>query len=179
LQLERCLLQEINPETTSLYLWEIVLPAGGPMRLWRPASRHRSEGLAMTIQTSLRIVVVDDSRDAAESLAILLKLEGYEVEFAQDGASALRLCSEFRPNVMFVDIAMPKMDGNALAQAVRRLDGCKETLLVAITGYADDAHRRASMAAGFDHYLVKPVDPDVLHELLARHRHDLPVTGTT
>jgi CheY-like chemotaxis protein len=127
----------------------------------------------MTIHTSLRIVVVDDNRDAAESLAMLLKLEGYEVEFAQDGAGALRLCADFRPDVMFVDIAMPKMDGNALAQAVRRLAGYKGTLLVAITGYADEAHRRASMAAGFDHYLVKPVEPDVLHELLARHRQDM------
>jgi signal transduction histidine kinase/CheY-like chemotaxis protein len=114
-----------------------------------------------------RILLADDNRDAAESLAIILRLEGHEVEVAHDGATALESFASMRPDVALLDIGMPKLNGFEVAQQIRAQAAGEPVLLIAITGWAQDSDRARSRAAGFDHHLTKPVEPDILIELLA------------
>jgi signal transduction histidine kinase/CheY-like chemotaxis protein len=113
-----------------------------------------------------RILVVDDNQAAADSLALLLKLEGQEVRVAYEGPAALLAVQSYLPDVAVLDIGMPGMDGYELAQRLRRQPGLEQLLLVALTGWGQEADRRRSHDAGFDLHLVKPVDPAVLHDLL-------------
>ena len=115
----------------------------------------------------LRILVVDDSRDTADSLALLLRLWGHEARAAYDGPSALQMALEYRPDVVLADLELPRMDGCALAGRVRREAGPGVPRLVAVTGFGDAGHVRAALEAGFDQYLVKPVNLGVLRRLLA------------
>ncbi|HZE60541.1 MAG TPA: response regulator, partial [Burkholderiales bacterium] len=121
----------------------------------------REEGLQAP---PMRILVADDNRDAADSLQRVLALFGHEVRVAYDGASALRLGGEFRPRVAILDLAMPGTDGYEVARSLRRQGG---VTLVALTGWGQDADRRRAAEAGFDHHLIKPVDPQMLNSLLA------------
>ncbi len=116
-----------------------------------------------------RVLVVDDNVASAQSLATILKLEGHDVRVAYDGALALEAVASFRPQVVLMDIGLPGVDGY---EAARRLRGDQDlgrgiALLVAVTGYAEDQARRHSREAGFDHHLVKPVDPDVVLALVS------------
>jgi CheY-like chemotaxis protein len=113
----------------------------------------------------LRVLVVDDSRDAADSWSMLLKLWGHVASVAYDGAAALALAADELPDVMLVDIGMPGVNGFQLAQHFRRQTRFTDTLLVAVTGWADKVHRRLWEEA-FDHYLIKPVDPPAVEKLL-------------
>jgi two-component system CheB/CheR fusion protein len=115
----------------------------------------------------LRILVADDNRDAADSLQRVLALYGHEVRVAYDGASAVSVGSEFRPRVAILDIGMPGTNGYEVARALRKRQGGGVTL-VALTGWGQEADRRRAAEAGFDHHLVKPVDPNELNSLLAR-----------
>lgn len=113
----------------------------------------------------LRVLVVDDDRDTADSLSLLVGMWGHEVRTAYDG-SAVHAVPEFRPDVIVLDIGMPKMDGNSVARHLRQ-QGCYDhILIIAVTGYHDEARQLLSQDAGVDHYLVKPVDPRVLEKLL-------------
>ena len=114
-----------------------------------------------------RVLIVDDNRDAAESLALLLQLSGYDVRTAHDGLSALQTLDDYTPAVVLLDIGMPGMDGYEVARRVREKPGLQDILLVALTGWGQEEDRRRSNQAGFDRHLVKPVDPEVLHGLLA------------
>jgi signal transduction histidine kinase len=116
---------------------------------------------------SKRILLADDNRDAAESLAIILRLEGHDVQLAHDGITALRLYEERRPDVALLDIGMPRTNGYEVARQIRATPGGDGVLLIAITGWAQDADKAQSRAAGFDHHLTKPVEPGTLIELLA------------
>jgi CheY-like chemotaxis protein len=111
------------------------------------------------------VLVVDDNRDAADTLSILVKIWGHDVRVAYDGAAAFALAAAERPDVLLLDIVMPKMDGFHLARHLRRQTRFQDTLLVAVTGYADEVHRRLWEGA-FDHYLIKPVEPPALEKLL-------------
>ena len=116
---------------------------------------------------SVRVVVVDDSVDTAESFAELLELKGHEVRAAHDGPSALELCRTFRPDVVFLDIGLPGMTGYQVAERLRATEGGDETpLLVAVTGYGQAASRQRSSEAGFDRHLLKPIDLREVLELL-------------
>jgi signal transduction histidine kinase/DNA-binding response OmpR family regulator len=117
-----------------------------------------------------RIMVVDDNRDAAFSLAMLLRLDGFEVRTACDGPGALEIAESFHPQAILLDIGLPGMDGYAVARRLRELPAVGRALLVAVTGYNQEEDRRRSQEAGFDHYLVKPVDPAMLAALIAAHR---------
>lgn len=114
---------------------------------------------------NLRVLVVDDNRDTADSLAILVGMWGHEVRTAYDG-SAIHDVPKFQPDVIVLDIGMPKMDGNSVARQLRQQACYDATLIIAVTGYHDEARRMLSRDAGFDHYLIKPVDPRVLEKLL-------------
>jgi CheY-like chemotaxis protein/two-component sensor histidine kinase len=127
-----------------------------------------SHGAAVESGVALqRVLVVDDNRDAADSLAMLLQVLGSDVHTAHDGASALDAFVAYRPTLAFLDIGMPGMDGYELARRARQLPGGQETILIALSGWGQDADRRRSREAGIDHHLVKPVDISVLRSLLA------------
>jgi CheY-like chemotaxis protein len=110
-------------------------------------------------------LVVDDNRDAARSLAHLLSLYGHEVHTAHDGPAALELARAHEPEIVLLDIGMPRMDGLEVARRMRNDLGLK-ALLVALTGYGQDRDRRRSEEAGFDAHLVKPVEFEHLHTVL-------------
>jgi PAS domain S-box-containing protein len=114
-----------------------------------------------------RVLVVDDNVDAAAGLAVLLKFLGHEVEVAYDGPSAIAQARILRPDVILLDLGLPGMDGYQVAAELRRDGVCKETLLIAVTGYGQEDDLRRSQAAGFDHHLVKPVDFEALTSLMA------------
>jgi PAS domain S-box-containing protein len=114
-----------------------------------------------------RVMVVDDNRDAAESLAMLLRLAGQEVKTAYDGPTTLELVPEFQPHLVFLDIGMPGMDGYQVASKLRQQPSSRNLPLVAVTGWGQADDKRRSRDAGFDHHLVKPVEPGALEQLLA------------
>jgi CheY-like chemotaxis protein len=115
----------------------------------------------------VRVLVVDDNDDAAQSLAELLRLSGYAVKTARDGMSALGVAAAFRPEVALLDLGLPGMDGFELARRLRAEPMTHGAMLVAVTGYGREEDVRAALAAGFDHHLVKPVNLTALRELLA------------
>jgi len=114
-----------------------------------------------------RVLVVDDNRDAAKSLAAMLRMMGNETEIAYDGVEALVAAERFRPEVVFLDIGMPRMNGYDAARRLREEPWGREAFLVALTGWGLDEDRRRSQEAGFDLHLVKPVGTERLRELLA------------
>ncbi len=113
-----------------------------------------------------RILVVDDNRDAAESLAMLLRLDGHEVRVAHNGSAALEIAPVYLPEMAFLDIGMPGMDGYQLARLLRMLPGLDKVRLAALTGWGQLEDRRRSKEAGFEHHLVKPLEPAALDEIL-------------
>ena len=116
----------------------------------------------------LRILVVDDNRDAADTLALLLETAGHEVKTTYDGSAAIAAAQSYRPRVAFCDIGMPGVNGHEVAARLRA-DGAHATAaLVAVTGWGTDEDRRKSREAGFDFHLTKPVDPRAIESVLER-----------
>jgi two-component system CheB/CheR fusion protein len=113
-----------------------------------------------------RILVVDDNVDAAESLCILLSLQGHEVRVAHEGQTALQTARDFQPEVVLLDIGLPRMDGLEVARRLRERPEAASMLLIALTGHGHDEDRQRSQRAGFNAHLVKPVDLDALQALL-------------
>ena len=119
------------------------------------------------IEKQLEILVVDDNEDAANVLAMQLQLEGHQVHIAYDAPTALARAQLARPSVMVLDIGLPGMDGYELARALRERPDSRSATLIALSGYGQDEDRRKSRESGFDHHLVKPVDPQELTDLLS------------
>ena len=118
----------------------------------------------------MRVLVVEDNTETAAALAGLLRTEGHEVEIAPDGPSALKAAQFRSPDVMLLDIGLPKMDGYEVARRVQEQPGPKRPFLVAVTGRDTDEDRCRSEDAGIDLHLTKPVDPYGLQRLLGRFR---------
>lgn len=137
-----------------------------------PGERPRSGRAAdePSAAAGLRVLIVDDSRDAAESLAMLVRLSGHEAHTVHDGASALAAGEELRPDVVFLDIGMPVLDGYATARKLRQHGWGRAVRLYALTGYGQDQDRQRTREAGFDRHFVKPIDPEVIDDLLAGGR---------
>ena len=108
------------------------------------------------------MLVVEDNRDAADSLRLLLKLFGYEVTVTYSGTAGVEAARLVRPQVVLCDIGLPGMDGYAVANVLRRTPETAGARLIAITGYGRDEDRRQALEAGFHEHLVKPVDPEEL-----------------
>ena len=123
---------------------------------------------AVSTSEGARIMLIEDHPDAAESLALLLELLGHRVRVFSEGAAALASASADPPDVMVVDIGLPGIDGYEIARRVRRDPHLRHAVLIALTGYGTEDDRRESKAAGFDHHLVKPVEPRALEDLVAR-----------
>jgi CheY-like chemotaxis protein len=131
----------------------------------------------------LRVLVVEDHADAADSMELLLRIWGHEVRAVPDGASALEAARSNPPDVVLLDIALGgRMSGWQVADVLRQQPALKRQLLIAVTGYGRKADRRRSEEAGIDLHLVKPVEPDRLRGLLSRFQRlldqtPLPVRG--
>ena len=122
---------------------------------------------------SSRILVADDFPQSADTLARLLRQEGNEVQVAQDGNEAFDAAEEFRPDVVVLDIAMPKLNGYEAARKIRAQPWGKQMVLIALTGWGQQQDRRRTQDAGFDAHLTKPVNYEAIMELLA----SLPTTS--
>jgi signal transduction histidine kinase len=139
------------------------------------AANVPTEAHAMPVETPegsarRKILVVDDNRDSAMSLSLLLELDGHDVRRAYDGLEALEVADDFQPEITLLDIGMPRLDGYGAARELRRRDWAKGSLLVALTGWGQQEDKRLAREAGFDHHIVKPVDPDALRRLLVEPR---------
>jgi PAS domain S-box-containing protein len=121
-----------------------------------------------TAATPRRILIADDNADAAKSLAVLLQLAGHEVEWAADGEAAVAAAARFAPEVAVVDLAMPRLNGYAVARRIREEPWGRNVLLVALTGWAKEEDRKRTKDAGFDVHLVKPASPAEILELISR-----------
>jgi CheY-like chemotaxis protein len=115
-------------------------------------------------------LVADDNKDAATTLALLLGLMGHETRTANDGIEAIEVAEKFRPDVVLLDIGMPRLNGYDTARRLRQESWGRELLLVALTGWGQEADRLKSSNAGFDMHLVKPVDVAEIQRLLAHNR---------
>jgi CheY-like chemotaxis protein/two-component sensor histidine kinase len=133
-----------------------------------PTDGNRLPGeRAATEAASHRVLVVDDNRDGADNLALLCRMSGHAAEVAYDGIAALGLATTFRPDVVLLDIGLPRRDGYEVARELRL--ACADRLtIIAMTGYGGEADRSRSRDAGFDLHLVKPVEPRWLLDLLSR-----------
>jgi len=120
-----------------------------------------------------RVLIADDNKDAADSLAMLLEIDGHEVRVAHGGHAALALAQAFRPEVALLDIGMPELTGHEVATALRREPWGKTIQLIALTGWGQERDRQQALEAGFNHHLTKPVDPDQLGALIAGRRQTL------
>jgi signal transduction histidine kinase/ActR/RegA family two-component response regulator len=139
------------------------------MESTRKLSQEQDETAAIPKQPH-RILIVDDNEDGAQSLAMLLELQGNVVATAYDGQEAVKTVSEFHPDVVLLDIGLPTMSGYDTARLMREHPDSRDALIIALTGWGQEEHRRRSREAGFDHHLVKPVDMHVLEGLLASSR---------
>ena len=153
--------------------------AGSLFRIWLPrvdapepveAAPPSSPGVI----ARHKVLVVDDNRDAAETMAMVLDMSGHAVLLAHDGQTAVEMVKRHDPAVVFLDIGMPGMNGYETASVLRALPGAQARMLVALTGWGSEADQARSLEAGFDLHLTKPVDIDKVHRVLsARFSHDV------
>jgi CheY-like chemotaxis protein len=115
-----------------------------------------------------RILIVDDNVDAGVLFGMLLREEGHDVQLAHDGPTALETAVSFLPEVVLLDLGMPRMDGHEVAARLRQQPAMKDTLLIAVSGYSREDKQRQCLEAGFDAYLAKPVTLEMLYEVLGR-----------
>lgn len=121
----------------------------------------------------LRVLVVDDNRDAAVLMGRLLSTLGNDVRVVHDGFAALDMAETFRPEAILLDIGLPEMDGYETARMLREMPECKDITIIAVTGWGQDEDREKGRLAGFNHHVVKPADSSTLMQLLASARRDL------
>jgi len=146
------------------------IPAEPPAQ--RPAAADTGERAAQ------RVLVVDDNADVVEGLALLLEMEGCEVERAADGPTALAIAQRFAPDVVLLDIGLPVMDGCEVAQKLRAMPQTRQALLIAISGYGQDQDRYRCLTGGFNHHFIKPVRLEDITRAIAEHRSARPDTGS-
>jgi CheY-like chemotaxis protein len=137
------------------------------------SGRGASVGGSRVAAGQLRVLIVDNDRDGANMTATLVSLWGHYALCAYDGVTGLALASAATPDVVLLDIAMPKMDGCQMAVQLRQTAGLKECFLIAVTGLGEEKNRRRCQEAGIDLFLVKPVDPLVMETLLMLERQRL------
>jgi len=144
--------------------FQVVLPCLS--EVGDDAMRATQRSAARRPRAGCRILVVDDNRDAAEATKVLLELGGHEVKMVGDGHEALASAPVFAPDVVLLDIGLPMMDGYQVARRLREVAETRASCLIALTGYGQPADRERARAAGFDHHLTKPADPDALLALV-------------
>jgi CheY-like chemotaxis protein len=138
----------------------------GSMEGGRPSEEPAASPRCPTL-ASHHLLVVDDQRDIADSMGLVLRLLGAEVRVAYDGASALAICERWRPTDVLTDLAMPGIDGYEVPRRLRRRFRGEPLRLMAMSGWGQEDHRARAQAVGFDHYLVKPVSGQSLKAAIA------------
>jgi signal transduction histidine kinase/DNA-binding response OmpR family regulator len=144
----------------------IVLPCISEVPQAEPA---RKDAAPRSLPSARRVLVVDDNVDAAESIAVLLRLEGHEVKTVSEPQQALDCCQVFAPAAVVLDIGLPGMDGYELARRLRTIPAARDALYIALTGYGQKEDRAAASAAGFHHHFIKPADPRAIHAVITEH----------
>jgi CheY-like chemotaxis protein len=132
-----------------------------------PAALAQAPAALVRVRERLRVLIVEDSRDAADSLRLMLEVYGYEVQVAYTGPDGVRAAAEWRPDVVVCDIGLPGLDGYGVVSALRRNPATAAARVIAVTGYGSAEDQSRSRAAGFDEHLTKPVDPETLVSALA------------
>jgi CheY-like chemotaxis protein len=137
-----------------------------------PASRPAQASVEASVETTVphRILIADDNADSAESMGMLLRLMGNDVRIASDGLEAVEQAASFQPDIVLMDIGMPRLDGYEAARRIRNQDWSRDTLLVAVTGWGPSDDSEEATAAGFDHHFTKPLDPAELRRLVSGTR---------
>jgi CheY-like chemotaxis protein len=130
-------------------------------------ARYRAMPSPAVPATGLRILVIDDNVDSAETMTLFLRCQGHDVRLGGDGLEAVRIADQFRPDVILLDIGLPGLSGYEVARTIRLQAWAREICLTAVSGWSQETDRARSRDAGFDHHLVKPVDPDVPACILA------------
>jgi CheY-like chemotaxis protein len=151
-----------GPGRGSEFIVRLPLLQGVP--LMKPG-RVRAASTAQTL-VSRRVLVVDDNADSAESLALLLRVEGHLVETAHDGNTAIELAERFQPDAILLDLGMPGMNGYEVCEYIRQRPWGHSILMVAQTGWGQAQDRARTLDAGFDTHLTKPIDPEAVQEML-------------
>ncbi len=129
-----------------------------PLMTIESAPKVFSAKSVATAPSAIKVLVVDDNPDCADSMAELLRLRGFDTDIARDGAAAVARFRHYRPDIVLLDIGLPDMDGYAVARRIRELPDGGYATLIAVTGYGQAKDRSNSQAAGFDQHMVKPVD---------------------
>jgi len=132
----------------------------------RAAKHSASSGDTPAPRASRRILIADDNRDAAETLQMLLSIDGHDVRLAYDGDQAVEVAGDFEPDLMFVDIGMPKRNGYEVAQFLRQRYPGRHMRLIALSGWGQSDDKQRAHASGFDRHLTKPIDPEVIQQIV-------------
>jgi PAS domain S-box-containing protein len=135
----------------------------GPQNVQSPSAARCPDALAR------RVLIIEDNRDAREMFRMMLELAGHEVLEAEEGITGLELLKAMRPDIAVIDVGLPGLNGYEIAQRFRMEPDSDHVMLVALTGYGTPEARERSRAAGFDHHLIKPVNPEALHEIMSGH----------
>jgi CheY-like chemotaxis protein len=151
-----------GPDQGSEFVVRLPLPQP-PQEL--PPRNDRPRATALS---GCRILVVEDNKDSADSLKMLLRLKGNDIRTAYDGLEAGEVAETFRPDLVLLDIGLPKLNGYEVARRIRQQPWGRDVVLVALTGWGQDEDRRRSQEAGFNLHIVKPLELAALEELLAK-----------
>jgi len=155
---------EARPDGARGARFVVCLPRSGR----RDELRSATAACASARLSPMPILVVDDNEDAAQTLASLLRLDGHRVEVATDGEQALSTASTLAPKVVILDLGLPRLDGLAVARCLRADPGTEDTVIIAVSGYAQAADRAATEAAGFDAHFAKPVELSDIYQVVER-----------
>ncbi|MGC8644218.1 MAG: response regulator [Isosphaeraceae bacterium] len=136
------------------------------LQMVEEAKKPENPETAGTVEKN-RILIIDDNRDLATSLARLLRLVGYEVEAVFDGREGIELARTYRPRVVLLDIGLPNFDGYQVARGLRQA-GLQDTVIIAVSGYGLEEDQRRSREAGMDYHVTKPVDVKTIAELIGK-----------
>ena len=142
----------------------VRMPIAGPQQGEHPLTTNEEKSTAA--ENRQRVLVVDDNKDSAQTLALMLKIMGNEVRTAHDGLEAIEKAQEYLPNVILLDLGMPKLNGYDVCRRIREQPWGAKMDIIALTGWGQAEDRQRTKEAGFDHHLVKPVDVARLKELL-------------
>jgi two-component system CheB/CheR fusion protein len=132
----------------------------------KPSGQVKLDHKTSEPPATARILVADDNLDSADSLSMMLEMLGHEVSSAHDGLEALETAKRSKPELIFMDLGMPRMSGYDAARLIRSAPECNGVVLVALTGWGQEEDRRRSLEAGFDHHIVKPIDFAIVEKLL-------------
>jgi CheY-like chemotaxis protein len=156
-----------NNDAEGMVEFEVHLPiVRVPVSVARKAAWPDADD-ALSPPAPHRILIADDNADSAESMGMLLRLMGNDVRIASDGLEAVEQAASFQPDIVLMDIGMPRLDGYEAARRIRNQDWSRDTLLVAVTGWGPSDDSDEATAAGFDCHFTKPLDPAELRRLVS------------